>query len=323
MDDGAYDYVVVGSGFGGSVCALRLAERGYRVLVLERGCRYRDEDFPRTNWDVRRYLWAPLLRCFGILEISPFRHLWVLHGAGVGGGSLGYACVLMEPADALFETPGWKRLADWKSVLAPHFATAKRMLGVVPTPRLFPADEVMRDAARELGAGASFAPTPVGVFFGDPNREVPDPYFGGEGPPRTGCTRCGACMVGCRVGAKNTLLKNYLWFAERRGATIIADTEVREVRPLGAGDGRDGYRVTVEESGSWLGRGRRTLTARGVVVAGGIVRRFVPFLRSSAFRERFLAKGRFAAYLESVSVNVVTHPHPGLLGAAVALRSAP
>jgi len=271
MDDGAYDYVVVGSGFGGSVCALRLAERGYRVLVLERGCRYRDEDFPRTNWDVRRYLWAPLLRCFGILEISPFRHLWVLHGAGVGGGSLGYACVLMEPADALFETPGWKRLADWKSVLAPHFATAKRMLGVVPTPRLFPADEVMRDAARELGAGASFAPTPVGVFFGNADgegKEVPDPFFDGAGPARRGCDHCGGCMVGCRKNAKNTLPKNYLWFAERLGVEVRAEREVRDIRPSPRADGTR-YEILHRSSTAWVRGPGEVTRARNVIVAAG------------------------------------------------------
>jgi cholesterol oxidase len=196
----AFDYVVIGSGFGGSVSAMRLAEKGYRVLVLERGKRYRDEDFARSTWNLRKYLWAPALRCFGILQISPFRDVFVLHGSGVGGGSLGYANVLMAPDPATFETPSWTRLADWGRLLAPHYATARRMLGVADNPRLGPADAVLRGVAESLGTGATFRATPVGTFFGEPGREgeeVPDPYFGGEGPARRGCVHCGACLIGC------------------------------------------------------------------------------------------------------------------------------
>lgn len=166
-----YDFVVIGSGFGGSVSALRLAEKGHRVLVLERGRRFRDEDFARSTWRLRRYLWAPALRCFGILQISPFRDVVVLHGARVGGGSLGYANVLMPPGDAAFDTPAWRRLADWKTVLAPHFATARRMLGVATNPRLGPADAMLREIAEEMGVGDSFRAAPVGTFFGEPGRE--------------------------------------------------------------------------------------------------------------------------------------------------------
>src|SRR5512144_2318729 len=232
-DPQPYDYVIVGSGFGGSVSAMRLTEKGYRVLVLERGKRFRDEDFARTNWNLRRYLWAPTLRCFGILQISPFRNVFVLHGAGVGGGSLGYGNVLMAPDDATFDTPAWRHLADWRTLLAPHYETARRMLGVTANPRLGPADEVLRSIATELGTAGTFQPTPVGTFFGEPGpegEEVPDPYFGGQGPPRRGCTHCGACMVGCRHNAKNTLVKNYLWFAERWGAEVRAECQVRDVR---------------------------------------------------------------------------------------------
>ncbi len=252
---------------------MRLAERGHRVLVLERGKRFRDEDFARSTWNARRYLWAPLLRCFGILQVSPFRDVWVLHGCGVGGGSLGYANVLMEPSDELFQAPGWSELADWKTILAPHFATARRMLGVTPNPRLWPADLVLQQIARELGTGDSFAPTPVGTYFGAPGHEgeeAPDPYFDGDGPPRRACTHCGACMVGCRHNAKNTLPKNYLYFAEKHGAEIRAECLVRDIRPLPPGQ-PDGvrYEVVYRRSTALLPSHTHTVRARNVIVAAG------------------------------------------------------
>jgi cholesterol oxidase len=273
MDTTAVDYVIIGSGFGGSVSALRLAEKGYRVLVLERGRRYRDEDFARTTWNLRRYLWAPALGCRGILQISPFRDVFVLHGAGVGGGSLGYANVLMEPEPAAFRTAAWRTPVDWGSVLRPHYATARRMLGVAVNPRLGPADRVLREIAAELGQAETFRPVPVGTFFGAPGaegREVPDPYFGGEGPPRSGCIHCGACMVGCRHNAKNTLVKNYLWFAERAGAEIRADSEVRDIRPLAAGQ-PDGarYELLVRRAGGWATPRTSRIRARNVIVSAG------------------------------------------------------
>ena len=268
-----YDFVVVGSGFGGSVSAMRLTERGYRVLVLERGKRYRDQDFAQSTWNLRRYLWAPPLRCFGILQLSPFRDVWVLHGSGVGGGSLGYANVLMEPSDALFEAPAWRNMAEWKTVLKPHFATARRMLGVTQNPKLWPADHVLRDIATELGAGQTFAPTSVGAFFGEPGREgeeVPDPYFGGTGPARRSCTHCGACMVGCRHNAKNTLPKNYLYFAERGGAEVRAESEVRDIRPLSAGEPDGARYLVVYRSATAILPGAETqLRSRNVIVAAG------------------------------------------------------
>lgn len=270
---GTYDFVIVGSGFGGSVSAMRLAERGYRVLVLERGKRFHDRDFARSTWNVRRYLWAPALRCFGILQVSPFRDVWVLHGSGVGGGSLGYANVLMEPSDALFDAPAWRHLADWKSILAPHFATARRMLGVTPNPRMWPADRVLKEIADGLGTGHTFSPTPVGAFFGTPGREgeeVPDPYFGGTGPARRACTHCGACMVGCRHNAKNTLPKNYLYFAERHGAEVHAECQVHDIRPL-HGRQADGarYFVAYRRSTSLFGSAEALVRARHVIVAAG------------------------------------------------------
>ncbi|MEP7358554.1 MAG: NAD(P)-binding protein, partial [Anaerolineales bacterium] len=165
-----YDFVIIGSGFGGSVAAMRLAQKRYRVLVLERGKRYRDQDFAKSTWDVRRYLWAPAGRCFGILQISPFRHVVALHGAGVGGGSLGYANVLMAPSEALFDAPAWRELADWKTVLAPHYALARRMLGVADNPRLGPADDVLREIAGELGQAGTFRAATVGTYFGEPGQ---------------------------------------------------------------------------------------------------------------------------------------------------------
>jgi cholesterol oxidase len=265
-----FDYVVIGSGFGGSVSAMRLTEKGYRVLVLERGKRFRDEDFATTTWNIRKYLWMPAARCFGILQISPFRDVFVLHGAGVGGGSLGYANVLMEPSDELFAAPAWHKLADWKSVLQPHYDTAKRMLGVAPNPRLWPADHTLRLIAGEMGQAATFRPTTVGTFFGAPGVEVADPYFGGEGPARTGCIHCGGCMVGCRHNAKNTMVKNYLFLAEKWGAQVRAECNVRDIQPLphAQADGAR-YQIVYNRSTAWR-KGKPTVVrARNVVVSAG------------------------------------------------------
>jgi cholesterol oxidase len=268
--DEAFDYVVIGSGFGGSVSAMRLTEKGYRVLVLERGKRYYDTDFARTTWNIRKYLWMPAARCFGILQISPFRNVIVLHGSGVGGGSLGYANVLMEPSDELFAAPAWHHLADWKHVLRPHYDTAKRMLGVARNPRQWPADTVLKQIAGELGQEQTFQSTTVGTFFGSPGVEVADPYFGGEGPSRKGCIHCGGCMVGCRHNAKNTLVKNYLFFAEKWGAAVRAEAEVRDICPLppGQADGAR-YEVIYRSSTAWWRRHERRVRARNVVVSAG------------------------------------------------------
>jgi cholesterol oxidase len=265
-----YDYVVVGSGFGGSVSAMRLTEKGYSVLVMERGKRFRDHEFAKSNWHVRKYVWLPILRCFGILQISLFRDVLVLHGSGVGGGSLGYANVLMEPDDKLFAAPAWSHLADWKTILKPHYATAKRMLGVNPNPCFWPADQVMHEIAKELGAVATFRPTDVGAFFGKPGETVPDPYFGGEGPDRAGCLHCGGCMVGCRYGAKNTLVKNYLYLAEKWGAQVWPECDVRDVRPLPLHQ-RDGarYEVIYRSSTRWLMKPEHAVRARNVIFSAG------------------------------------------------------
>ncbi|MBA3866971.1 MAG: GMC family oxidoreductase [Solirubrobacterales bacterium] len=264
-----YDWIVVGSGFGGSVSALRLAEKGYSVAVLECGKRFRDQDFPKSTWDLRRYFWAPRLGLRGIFRLTPFKDVSVVSGCGVGGGSLGYANTLYVPPTEFFNDPQWGDLEDWESVLAPHYAEAQRMLGVVVHDKDDPADQLLREYGEHLGVGDTYRKTPVGVYLDNPGQTVPDPFFGGEGPDRTGCLQCGRCMVGCPHGAKNTLVKNYLYLAENRGVEVSPDRTVTEIRPLGPADGSEGYSVTSERSGLRRGRGLRTLTARGVIVAAG------------------------------------------------------
>lgn len=249
--------------------ALRLTEKGYRVGVLESGRRFRDRDFPRSNWNLRRYFWAPRVGLKGFFRISTFKDVTVVSGSGVGGGSLGYANTLYVPPRRFFEDPQWSALNDWETALAPHYREAQRMLGVVVHDNDDPADELLQEFGAHLGVSDTYRKTPIGVFLGAPGVTVPDPYFGGEGPERTGCTQCGRCMVGCPVGAKNTLVKNYLWFAERRGAQVIPDRTVTDVRPLGAADGSDGYVVTHVPSGAWRETDKVTVTARGVIVAAG------------------------------------------------------
>ena len=247
MSQETVDFVVVGSGFGGSVSAMRLTEKGYKVLVLERGKRWRDEDFPKSNWNIFKFLWRPAIRAFGVMQISLLNDVMALHGSGVGGGSLVYANVLMEPEDKLFEAHGWRDLNDWKTVLRPHYDTAKRILGVTINPCLTPADDVLRRIAQEVGQSETFRPTNVAVFFGEEGQEgktVADPFFNGEGPDRAGCTFCGGCMIGCRHNAKNTLVKNYLYFAEKWGAEVREESEVMDIKALPDGQ-PDGARYEV------------------------------------------------------------------------------
>ncbi|HUX38288.1 MAG TPA: GMC oxidoreductase [Rectinemataceae bacterium] len=269
-----WDYVIVGSGFGGSVSAMRLAEKGYSVLVLEKGKRLDDGDFAKSNLAFWKYLWAPKLGCHGVLEISLLKGMMVLHGTGVGGGSLGYANVLEVPNEATFATPAWNAPLPWGKVLAEHYATAKRMLGVARNPKLWKADETLRDIAESLGRGESFRATEVGSWFGDPGVRVPDPYFGGEGPEREGCTHCGGCMVGCRHNAKNTLPKNYLYFAERLGAKIRHGSKVVDVRPLEGtgGPSGDGARYELRFRASMRPSfGTRRVRARNVIFSAGVL----------------------------------------------------
>ena len=264
-----YDWLVIGSGFGGSVAALRLAQKGYRVGVLECGRRFEDADFAQETKDFRRYLWAPYLGFKGILRMTMFRDVFILSGCGVGGGSLGYANTLYRARPAFYTNPQWAELADWETELAPHYDEAERMLGVVDYDQDGAADELLKEYAGTLGVGETYKRTRVGVFMGEAGVTVSDPYFGGDGPDRTGCIRCGACMIGCRHGAKNTLMKNYLWFAERLGVRIFSERTVIAISPLGDGSGADGYEVTHLRSGALVRRGRASARARGVIVAAG------------------------------------------------------
>ncbi len=267
--DHDYDWIVIGSGFGGSVSALRLAEKGYSVCVLECGRRFEDDDYAKSAWNLRRYLWSPRLGLRGVLRLTIFKDVFIGSGCGVGGGSLGYANTLYRGRPAFFRDPQWSELADWEAELRPHYDVAEQMLGVVDYEGIGPADALLREYGEQIGVGDTFSNTRVGVFFDQPGVEVPDPYFGGEGPARAGCQRCGSCMVGRRYNAKNTLVKNYLWFAERLGVEIVPERQAPEVRPLGAADGSEGYAVTSVRPGAWVRRRRRTLTAKGVVVAAG------------------------------------------------------
>jgi cholesterol oxidase len=264
-----FDYLVIGSGFGGSVSAHRLTEKGYTVGVLEAGRRWGAEDFPRTSWRVRKFLWAPLIRCFGIMRMTFFRDAFVLSGAGVGGGSLVYANTLLIPPPSFFEDAQWRDITDWRAALAPHYEVALKMLGAVESPHLGETDLFLQDAAREMGREATFKRATVGVYFGDgPGHTHPDPFFDGRGPERSGCTLCAGCMVGCRFHAKNTLDKNYLWLAERAGAQVIPSTTVTDLQPLADG----GFAVdTYRSSSPWLKRGKRRYTARHVVLSAGAI----------------------------------------------------
>jgi len=269
QEDFDFDWLVIGSGFGGSVSALRLSEKGYRVGVLECGKRFADDEFPKSTGDFRRYFWRPKLGMKGIFRLTTFRDVAVVSGCGVGGGSLGYANTLYVPPKQFFEDRQWAGVEDWESALAPHYAEAQRMLGVVQNEHDDPADQLLRELGEHLGVADTYKKTPVGVFFGEPGKTVPDPFFGGEGPDRTGCLLSGRCMVGCPNGAKNTLVKNYLYLAEKRGAKIAPERTVVDVRPLGKGDGSEGYEVETIRSGSWIRRNRQVHRARGVVVSAG------------------------------------------------------
>ncbi len=260
-----YDWVIVGSGFGGSVSAHRLTQKGYSVLVIEKGRRFGQEDFPKNNWDLKRWMWNPALGLKGIFQMSFLKHMTVLHGVGVGGGSLVYANTLPTPKSEFFQSGSWASLNDWESELAPHYKTAKRMLGAAPNPLMTKGDHVIKEIAKEIGREEHFEPTEVAVYFGEPNKLVPDPFFDGDGPDRVGCNFCGSCMTGCRVGAKNTLDKNYLYLAEKYGAEVIPETEVTAIRPLDGG----GFRLETEAS---IGKSRDAeVTADRVILAGGVM----------------------------------------------------
>lgn len=279
MANSCYDYVIIGSGFGGSVSAMRLTEKGYSVLVLEKGKRFKDSDFAKSNWQYWKYLWLPALRGHGILQISLLKGVMVLHGAGVGGGSLGYANVLEVPTDETFATPAWNQNIKWGEALGKHYETARKMLGVSRNPKLWKADLLLKEIAEERGMGHTFRATEVGAFFGEEGVTVADPFFGGEGPERAGCQHCGGCMVGCRHNAKNTLPKNYLYFAEKNGAEVRAEVEVTDVKPLAVDGGQltanhqpltANYEVTFRTSTS-LFKQTKTVHAKNVIFSAGVL----------------------------------------------------
>ena len=316
------DYLVVGSGFGGSVAALRLAERGCRVTVLEQGRRFAPEDFAATNWDLRRWLWAPRLGLRGPFRMSFLRHVTALSGVGVGGGSLVYGNTLEHPGPAFFGAPRWAALAGWQAELAPHYETALRMLGASPNPRPSWGDELLGGLAADRGQAAGFGYTNTAVYYGESGSTVPDPYFAGEGPARTGCTHCGGCMVGCRVGAKNTLDRNYLYLAERRGVELRDQLEVVWIRPAPGG-----YEVSALEGPVTLGRRRplRRFLARNVVLAAGVLgtTRLLLRLRASAAGLPRLpaAVGRQVRTNSEVLLGVVTRRRGRSFADGVAITS--
>jgi cholesterol oxidase len=259
-----YDYIVIGSGFGGSVAAMRLAEKGYSVLVIEKGRRYREEDYPLSDWNLPKFLWLPALRWFGFQKLTFFRQVTILSGVGVGGGSIVYGNTHMFPPDAFFNNPVWSGYRDWKSTLLPFYDLARRMLGTLSYERLAEEDHLLREVARDMGKEHTFSGVNVGVYMGDPEKSR-DPYFGGLGPERMGCRECAGCMVGCRYNAKNTLDKNYLYFAEKYGAHILPETEVIRI------DHREGlYRISAVSTTAWR-RQEQEFIASGLFVSGGVL----------------------------------------------------
>ncbi len=266
-----YDYVIIGSGFGGSVSALRLAEKGYKVLVIEKGKHFSEKDFPKNNWKLRKWLWLPFFRFFGFFKMTFYRHVGVLSGVGVGGGSLVYANTLPRPHSVFYKTGSWSELFDWKVELKPFYETAEKMLGAVQNPRLFDSDYTLHAVADQLGQVGEFEPTKVAVYFGEPQQKVADPYFNGKGPERSGCNFCGACMTGCRYNAKNTLDKNYLYLAQKLGVEIFAENKVTRISPIGKKDGTEGYEIEYKSSTSFLIKKKKVIKANGVVLSGGVL----------------------------------------------------
>lgn len=267
MSHNDFDYIVIGSGFGGSVSAMRLAEKGYRVLVIEKGRRWKSNDFPKSNWNLRKYLWLPLFRFFGFMKLGFYKEVFILSGVGLGGGSLVYANTHMQPPDAFFENPGWSKFNDWKTVLSPFYAIARFMLGSEKYQKENSEDLALKQVAEDMGRGATYSRVDhVGVYLGSPAVET-DPYFKGLGPLRKGCIECAGCMVGCRHNAKNTLDKNYLWFAEKLfNAELMPETETTKIEVT-----ENGYRIFTRSSTGLLNKRRRSFTCKGVVVSGGVL----------------------------------------------------
>ncbi len=265
-----YDYIIIGSGFGGSVSALRLAEKGYSVLVIEKGKWYEGKQFAKTNWNLKRWMWNPTFKLFGILKLSFFRHITVLSGVGVGGGSLVYANTLPKPKSQFFNHGSWAELSDWEKELNPYYEKAWKMLGATENAMMGEAEKAMKTLAQEIGKESSYKATKVAVYFGEKDKEVDDPFFGGKGPTRTGCTGCGACMTGCRYNAKNTLDKNYLHLAQQLGVDILAEHEVKDIIPIGNSDGSEGYSISFKKSTRRFSKSK-TVIGNGVIFSGGVL----------------------------------------------------
>ncbi|WP_457618778.1 GMC oxidoreductase [Lutibacter sp.] len=264
-----YDYVIIGSGFGGSVSALRLAEKGYKVLVIEKGKWYKSSDFPKTNWQLKKWIWEPKLGLKGFFKMTFLNHVTILSGVGVGGGSLTYANTLPVPKHKFFNSGSWASLNNWETTLNPFYKVAYKMLGATVNPKLFEADKSLKYIAKEINKESKFEPTKVAVYFGKEGIKVKDPYFKGKGPNRTGCIFCGACMTGCRYNAKNTLDKNYLYFAQKLGAKIVAEKEVFNVTTIGKNEGSNGYKVEYKSS---IGKiEKESVTTKGVIFSGGVL----------------------------------------------------
>ncbi len=264
-----YDYIIIGSGFGGSVSAYRLSQKGYKVIVIEKGKRFAADDFPKTNWNLRKWLWLPSLRFHGIFKMTFFRHVGILSGVGVGGGSLVYANTLPVPKSAFFNSGSWQGIANWEAELKPHYKEAKRMLGAAPNPYLGSADKALLEVAKKNDLEKEFVPADVAIYFGKADKEVNDPYFNGDGPTRTGCTFCGACMTGCRFNAKNTLDKNYLYLAEKNGVEVLPETLVTNVIPKNE-NGSDGYLVKTESSIK-IFKTKNSFSAKSIIFSGGVL----------------------------------------------------
>jgi len=266
-----YDYIIIGSGFGGSVSALRLVEKGYNVLVIEKGKDFSDiKNFPKTNWNIPKWMWMPKLKFFGIQQLSFFRHISILSGVGVGGGSLVYANTLPKPKSQFFNHGPWKNLDQWENKLAPYYEIAWKMLGAQTVSKLMDADNTLEDLAVKLNIKDKYSPTKVAVYLGEEGKEVDDPYFNGEGPTRTGCINCGSCMTGCRYNAKNTLDKNYLYLAQKLGLKILAENKVVAIMPLNKKNGETGYQVTYKSSTKYFSK-KKTISSRGVIFSGGVL----------------------------------------------------
>jgi cholesterol oxidase len=266
-----FDFIIIGSGFGGSVCAHRLSEKGYRVAVMEMGRRWNPENLPRTSWSLQRWFWRPKLGLRGFFNMRFFRHVTVYHGCAVGGGSITYGATLLEPSKNVWESGTWANLSNWITSMSEHYATAERMLGIAENQILGPADHLLKSTADAVGCGQTFYRTKVGILQASgtqAGQTYEDPFFSREGPPRTACVGCGGCIMGCRYGAKNTLDLNYLYLAEKHGARVFPETKVVDVRPVnGAADGGHGYEVHTVRSTAWIRRHPQRFTARAVIFA--------------------------------------------------------